>query len=183
MSVVPVSGPDDRMLIVGTIRKPHGIRGELVVELETDRPDAVFVPGRSLRLGDAQGRPSDGVLTVERARPFKGGLLVRTAEHQRLDEAVQALRGRTLLLASSEVSPLDEDEVFLHDLVGLTAVAEGQKVGVVVDVTSLPSGLLLVVRRKGKSDLYIPFVRQIVSHVDLERQVVELDPPPGLLEL
>jgi ribosomal 30S subunit maturation factor RimM len=46
------------LLIVGWIQKPHGIRGELFVKLATDRPEALFAPGRVLRLGDAEGRPT-----------------------------------------------------------------------------------------------------------------------------
>jgi 16S rRNA processing protein RimM len=183
MGGAPEGAPDDRLLMVGVVRKPHGIRGELFVELETDRPEAVFVPGRVVQLGDERGRPSGDRLTLEKVRPFKGGVLVRVAEHPTRDAALELLRGRTLLLPVAEVPPLDEDEVFLHDLVGLRVVAEGEAVGVVVDVTAIASGDLLVVRREGKRDLYVPFVREIVRDVDLQRRVVELDAPPGLLEL
>ena len=55
-----------RYLVVATIRKPHGVRGELALSLETDRPREVFRKGRELRLGDWRGRPSDETLTVER---------------------------------------------------------------------------------------------------------------------
>ena len=60
----------EEYLIVGTVQKPHGIKGELFVRLETDRPDAVFSAGRALLLGDGQGRPLEETLTIERARAF-----------------------------------------------------------------------------------------------------------------
>src|SRR5690606_12193977 len=67
-------------LVVATIRKPHGVRGELALMLETDRPGAVFRKGRRLILGDAIGRPLGRALTVERARSVPDGLLLKVAE-------------------------------------------------------------------------------------------------------
>ena len=76
-----MAGDEPEFLIVGSVQKPHGIKGELFVRLETDRPGAVFAPGRVLRLGTTDGQPLEsGVLTVERARAFKGGMLVKAAE-------------------------------------------------------------------------------------------------------
>ena len=64
-----MSGGGAGYLSVATVRRPHGIRGEIVVALETDRPRAVFRPGRELRLGDASGRPVGGSVTVEHPEP------------------------------------------------------------------------------------------------------------------
>src|SRR5215207_752428 len=99
-------------LIVGVVQKPHGIKGELFVRVETDRPDAVFRPGRVLRLGDADGRPAEGTLTVERSRPFKGGVLLKVAEHAGRGGAQDELRGVSLLIEGSEAVALEEDEVY-----------------------------------------------------------------------
>ena len=122
---------EDGFLIVGTVQKPHGIKGELFVRLETDHPAAVFAPGRVLRLGDAQGRPTEGQLTIERARPFKGGLLVKAAEHGGRNEGVELLRGATLLMPAADAQPLDEDEAFVHQLLGLRVVSGEETLGTV----------------------------------------------------
>ena len=172
-----------RWLIVGAVQKPHGIKGELFVRVETDHPGAVFTPGRALLLGDATGKPSGGVLTIERVRPFKGGVLVKVAEHAGRDDTLEALRGRTLLIPAHEAAPLDEDETFVHDLMGLRVVAAGETVGRVGEVYEAPGGWYLGVAREGRRELLLPFVREMVKRVDPAEGVLEVELPAGLLEL
>ena len=171
-------------LIVGTVQKPHGIKGELFVRLETDRPDAVFSAGRALILGDGEGRPSDAVLTVERARAFKGGMLVKAAGLCARTPELEDMRGRTLLIPRDQADPPGEDEVFYHDLLGMKVVtaAEGE-VGTIDEVYDAPAGPMLSVRREGAKELLIPFVRDTIRQVDAAEKVLELDLPAGLLEL
>ena len=178
-----MSGSETEYLAVGTVQKPHGIRGELSVRVETDRPDAVFQPGRVLLLGDASGRPDGGTLTVERARPFKGGFLLKAVGITSRTPEVDALRGRSLLIPASEAAPLDEGEVFFHDLVGMRVVAGGEEVGRVRDVYEAPSGHILAVERRGRKELMLPFVAEMIRRVDVEAGELEIDPPAGLLDL
>ncbi len=178
-----MSGSETEFLAVGTVQKPHGIRGELSIRVETDRPDAVFAPGRVLLLGDAAGKPDGGTLTVERARPFKGGFLLRAVGITSLTPEVEAMRGRSLLIPASEAAPLDEGEVFFHHLVGMRVVAGGEEVGRVRDVYETPSGHMLAVARHGKRELMLPFVAEMIRRVDVEGRELEIDPPAGLLDL
>ena len=178
-----MSGSETEFLAVGTIQKPHGIRGELSVRVETDRPDAVFTPGRVLLLGDAAGRPDGGSLTVERARPFKSGFLVRAAGITSLTPEVEAMRGRSLLIPASEAAPLGEGEVFFHHLVGMRVLAGEEEVGRVRDVYETPSGHMLAVERRGKRELMLPFVAEMIRRMDVEGRELEIDPPAGLLDL
>lgn len=177
---MPGAAPEH--LIVGTIQKPHGIKGELFVRVETDRPEVAFAPGRILALGDGEGKPVGSALTVERARPFKAGFLLKAPEVS-TREAADELRGRTLLLPVEEAAPLEEGEVFVHDLVGMEVRAGEEPVGTVRDVYEVPGGHLLAVQRPGKGELMVPFVEAVVRGVDVEARVLEIDPPPGLLEL
>lgn len=171
-------------LIVGTVQKPHGIKGELFIRLETDRPDAVYAPGRTLLLGDAKGRRSDAVLTIERARAFKGGMLVKVAEHTGRTPEMDALRGLTLLIPRSEAAALADDEVFYHDLVGMKIVTEAEgTIGVIAEVYDAPSGPLLSVTREAGKELLIPFVRETIRRLDAAEGVLELEMPAGLLDL
>ncbi|MFL5542083.1 MAG: ribosome maturation factor RimM [Longimicrobiaceae bacterium] len=177
------SAAGDGFLIVGTVHKPHGIKGELSVRVETDHPDAVFRPGRALLLGDAKGAPTGGRLTVERARPFKGGLLLKAAEHATRDAAVDAMRGATLLIPAEEAAPLEENEAFIHQLVGMRVQADGETVGTVADVYEAPAGWYLGVSRPGRKELLVPFVGEMVRRIDPAERVVEVELPAGLLDL
>lgn len=179
-----MDGSAPEHLIVGTVQKPHGIKGELFVRLETDRPDAVFSPGRVLVLGDAQGRPTEEVLTIDRARAFKGGMLVKAAEHRARTPETDGLRGRTLLIPRGQAAPPAEDEVFYHDLLGMRVVTEAEgEVGIVQEVYDAPAGPMLSVRRERGKELLIPFVREMIRRADPAQKVLELDLPAGLLDL
>jgi 16S rRNA processing protein RimM len=178
-----MAGGEERFLIVGTVHKPHGIKGELSVRVETDHPDAVFGAGRSLLLGDARGNPTGGRITVERARPFKGGLLLKAAEHAGRDATVDGLRGATLLIPAGEAAPLAENEAFVHQLIGLRVSAGGEVVGTVADVYEAPAGWYLGVSRVGRKELLVPFVQEMIRRVDPAEGVVEVELPAGLLDL
>ncbi len=178
-----MAGDDAGYLVVGTVQKPHGIKGELYVRLETDRPEAVFAAGRVLLLADASGRPTGGSLTVERARAFKGGLLLKAAGLGGRTPEVEEMRGLSLLIPASEAAPLDEGEVFVHQLVGMRVVAGEEVVGTVHDVYEAPGGHLLAVRRPGRPELMLPFVAEMIRRLDVEGRTLEIDPPAGLLEL
>lgn len=178
-----MAGGEGGFLIVGTVHKPHGIKGELAVRVETDHPGAVFGMGRVLLLGDARGHPSGGRITVERARPFKGGLLVKAVEHAGRDAVVDSLRGATLLIPAGEAAPLEENEAFVHQLIGLRVRAEGEVLGTVGDVYETAAGWYLGVNREGRRELLVPFVRELIRRVDPAEGVVEVELPAGLAEL
>jgi 16S rRNA processing protein RimM len=172
-------------LVVGHIAKAHGTRGELFVWPLTDRPDEVFAAGRELLLGDEGGALEEGApsVFVESTRPFKRGLLVKLVGVDGRED-VEELTRRYLLLPRSEVPPLDEDEVFYHELLGMTVVeADGAVVGTVQEVFETePHHLLEVAGSGGKTHL-IPFAARIVREVDRSGRRLVVEIPPGLLDL
>jgi 16S rRNA processing protein RimM len=177
-----VAAPE--LAIVGRVRKAHGIQGELVVEPLTSTPDAVFASGRRVFAGTVHGDPSPDrrELVVEESRPFKGGWIVAFAGIVDRNEA-ELWRERYLFAPVSELEPVGEGEVYLHDLFGLSVVRAGslEPVGEVTDIYELPQGVMLDVRRPTGSVL-IPFRGEVVTRVDLTAHRLEIDPPEGLLE-
>lgn len=179
----PGSRPDPAdFLVVATVRRPHGVRGELYVALETDRPKSVFRVGRVLWIGDAEGRPLGGKLTVERARPMKDGMLLKLGELTSLTPEVEGLRGSSLLIPAAEAAPAQGDEVHYRDLRGMEVHHDGARVGVVEGVMETLGAELLVIRRSSGAELLLPFVKEWVQ-VDRSARRIEIDPPAGLLEL
>ena len=91
-------------IIVGRVRKAHGVRGDLVVEPLTDDPDAVFSPGRRLLAGTTTGDPArdGGELHIVSANPFKGGFIVHFTGIDDRDVA-EKWRERFLLLPADEL--------------------------------------------------------------------------------
>ena len=173
---------NDELIIVGRVRKSHGVRGDLVVEPMTDDPDAVFAPGRRLIAGTVAGDPAKDrrELTIASAHPFKGGFIVHFDDI--VDRTVADLwRDRYLLVPASELEPLGEDEVYVHDLLGMRVELEsGETVGTVEELYELPQGLTLDVRRDNGTVL-VPYDR-VVTSVDRDARVIRIDPPAGLLD-
>jgi 16S rRNA processing protein RimM len=172
------------LLIVGRVRKAHGIRGELVVEPITDGPDAIFAPGRRVLAGTTTGDPApDGrELHVSTVRPMGDGFLVKFDEIPDRT-AAELWRGRYFLVPAAEVPPPDDDEVYLHELPGMHVVlVSGEPVGEVEDFYELPQGVAIDVARAGGGTVMVPFDERVVVGVDREARVITIDPPAGLLD-
>jgi len=132
--------------------------------------------------GDSDAQPTGGELTITNGRPFKDTWLV-TLKGIGDRTSAEDFRNVFLLQPSSDLRPPTPDQVFIHDLIGMTVVlTNGDHVGVVSGTTRVPHGLLLeVATARGVSS--IPFVDAIVVSVDQDSRVVSIDPPGGLLEL
>ena len=166
-------------MVVGRIGRPHGVRGEVTVEVRTDDPDARFVPGVELRTDPAERGP-----LVVRGRRWHRETLLLAVEGVDQREDAEALRGTELLVAIDELPPLpDPDDFYDHQLVGLQVrLPDGSPLGRVAAVRH-DGADLLVVEREDAHDALIPFVAAIVPTVDVAGGFVVVDPPEGLLEL
>jgi 16S rRNA processing protein RimM len=175
-------------LVVGRIGRPHGVRGEVAVEVRTDDPDDRFAAGRVL----ATEPPQAGPLSVDRVRWHSGRLLVCFDGIADRDAAA-GLRGVLLVIDSADLPPSgDADEFYDHELIGLAAVTvDGMKIGEVTDVRHLGQDLLVIGRTagddhsgsggEGGDEVMVPFVAALVPEVDVAAGRVVIDPPPGLL--
>jgi 16S rRNA processing protein RimM len=168
-------------VVVARIGRPHGVRGEVTVEVRTDDPDLRFVPGAVLRTEP----PERGPLTLAGLRWHREVLLLAFAGVGSREEA-EELRGTELVVPVAELPPLeDPDEFYDHQLVGLAArLPDGTPLGEVVAVRHEGNSLLVVRRPDGERDeVFVPFVAALVPTVDVAGGFVVVDPPEGLLEL
>ena len=175
---------EPEFLVVGYVSKPHGMRGELFVQLLTDHPDDLFSPGVTMRPGDTDRQEPDphlSALQVEEARPFQKGWLV---SFQGVDsrDAADILRGRYLMVERERLSTLAEGEVFYHQLLGMEVVtAQGVRLGEISEVYELLPADLLEVRTE-EGTVLVPFLDRIVRNVDVAGRRLVIDPPDGLLD-
>jgi 16S rRNA processing protein RimM len=163
--------------IVGVIGRPHGVRGEVAVELRTDEPERRFAPGQVLR-DEGGTRP----FTVQSVRDHSGRLLVRFAEVADRETA-EAVRG-TLLIAAVEPEdrPLEPEEFYDRQLIGLQVRRlDGVVVGTVNSVLHLPSQEVLEVETANGPRL-VPFVTALVPRIDLEACCLTVADVAGLLD-
>ena len=175
------------LLIVGRIRKAHGVRGEVVVECITDAPDAVFASGHRVFAGTVAGElsPRGEELHVTASRPFNDGLLVRFDEIADRT-AADLWRGRYLLAPAGELPAPSDDEIYQHDLLGMRVVlGSGEEIGTVDELYELPQGLAIDVRRlapRAGETVMLLYDDRTVQSVDPASRTIVVTPPEGLLE-
>lgn len=167
-------------MVVGRILRPHGLRGELVVQVLSDAPER-FAPGAAVAAGDPEAGDPLRTLEVSSARLHQGRMLLRFAGVDDL-EAAEPLRGSLLTIPLEAARELDAGEFWRHQLVGLAVVdAEGTDRGVVSDVLPGAAHDLLEVRRPDGATALVPAVAALVE-VELEAGRVVVQALPGLLD-
>lgn len=172
-------------LVVGHLNKAHGTKGEIFVWPLTDHPEGTFAPGVILYLADQAGVQPDPELpsiSIRSVRPFRRGFLLHV-DGVETREGAEALKDRYVLRPRDELEDLGEDEVFYHQLLGMTVrTTTGEEIGEIVEVYELRPADLLEVKGPSKTHV-IPFLASIVKEVDPETATMIIDPPEGLLDL
>jgi 16S rRNA processing protein RimM len=178
----PGSSPED-IVIVGTVRRPHGVRGEVMVEVLTD-VEGRFAPGRTFSRVPAGRATPSGTLTIATARTHKGAALLRFEGVEDRD-AADALRGVDLAVPAADSPAPPEGTWYHHQLIGcrVTDAKEGE-LGTVTGVTDEGGGAMLVLEPPGGGDeeILVPFVRAFLVRVSPQDGVIETDLPEGLIE-
>lgn len=165
-------------LQVARIGKPHGIRGEVTVQVLTDAPAERFVAGTEFVVEPA----SAGPLTVRSARWNKDILLLGFEEIADRN-AAEAIRGAKLFIETEELDDDGEEGWYEHELVGLQARVGAQTVGKVAALNTMPAQDLLVIESVDGKEILVPFVDEIVPEVNVEEGYILITPPEGLFEL
>lgn len=171
---------DPKYLLLGKIERPHGVRGEIRMRIYTDFPERVHA-GQSLYLGpdpDGEALP----YTVETVRPHQNYLLIKFSEINERTDA-DLLRNLFVMVEHDQAVPLEDDEIYLYQLIGLTVhTTEGQILGEIVDVLETGANDVYVIRRPDSKDLLFPAHDETVIEIDLDEQTIIVQPPEGLLD-
>ena len=177
----PRSSAGGTEVVVGRIGKPHGLRGEVTIEVRTDEPELRFTPGAVLRAQSPAPAHHESTLSVSTTRWHQGVLLVRFEELA--DRTAAETRRGTLLLTdlAPDSSPEDPEEFYAHQLVGLAVHdLDGRHLG---QVSALVPGAqdLLTVRTTDGRDALVPFVAALVPEVDVAGGRIVVADRPGLV--
>ncbi len=174
-------GDGARLLAVGRLRKPHGLKGECAVFPLTEEPEDRFARGRALWLLNLAGETVAGPLTVARSRGYHRQWLVTFAGYEDR-AAVEPWNGLFLAVPEHEVAPPAPGEVWVHELAGFAAVdSEGKAVGLVTAALDLPAGLTLEIQGP-KREFLLPYRKEFVTEVDRDGRRLVVVVPEGLLE-
>ena len=171
--------------VIARIGKPHGLHGEVTVQLHTDEPDRRLAVGTALDTQAATGTGVPRALTVRSTRVHNGVWLVGFEEIPDRTGA-ESLRGTRLVVDAADVLPAaDEDDVFTEEQLRGLAVVDpaGTVLGEVGGLELGAAQDRLVILLPDGREAQVPFVAALVPEVDLEAGRVVVDAPPGLLDL
>ena len=168
-------------MVVGRLRKPHGLKGDCNLFPLTDDPATIFAPGRNIWVVDLAGDPVAGPLTVERSREYHREWLVKFAGVESRD-ALEPFRAHFLAVPPDQLSPLAPDEVYLHELDGFSVrLPDETPLGLVSAVYELPAGVMIEVQGS-KREFLLPYKKEFVREVDRAGRRLTVTPPEGLLD-
>lgn len=169
----PERRTDPEHLVVGRIVAPHGVRGEVRVAIETDDPER-FARLERVYLGDERVP-----YAVEGARLHKGQALLRLRGIDDRD-AAEAWRSAWVYVAFEDALPLDEDEYYHYQLVGLEAITDGgESLGRVAEILTTGANDVYVIRGP-RGELLLPAIGEVVLEIDLEANRMVVRPPQEL---
>jgi len=167
----------DRVTI-GQISRVRGVKGEMVVVPLTDEPSRFL----KLRKVTVSKEENTDEFLVERAREFKGKVLLKLKKVESPEEA-KKLVGGFVEIEKDQLVELPEGRYFIFDIIGLQVVtSRGERVGKVKEVISLSANDVYVVEGD-KKQYDIPAIKEVVKRIDLKKKEMIIEPIEGLLDL
>jgi 16S rRNA processing protein RimM len=161
-------------LEIGRIIRPHGIRGEMVVQAGSDLLLSL-TSGTEILVG--QDRHP---LVLERIRPHRGRLLLKVGSINDRDQA-ETLRSQNLYLSSDQVEPLPDGEYYYWQILGLEVYEEsGDRLGVVKNIIETGANDVYVIENDEGNEILVPAIEEVIRDVDLDSERMTVRLLPGL---
>ncbi|MCM0754714.1 ribosome maturation factor RimM [Desulfovibrio aminophilus] len=174
------TAPGDRLVAVGAVVKPHGVRGELCIDCHADSPFLFEEAGRVF-LRRPGGRARE--YAVLGSRPHQGRMLL-TLRGVSDRDAADALRGLEVAVAAADLPEPEEDEVYLHELEGLAVrLPDGRPLGELTGFLFAGGQETWAIRDPEGREILLPATPEFVLDIDLDARVAVVEPPEGLLDL
>lgn len=164
-------------LAVGYLRRAHGVRGEILLDILTDFPERLQ-PKEQLFVGD-QHLP----MTLATRRGHAKGLLVSFEGIQDRDE-VGHFRNKYVYVLAEDRPSLPEGEYYHHELLGLQVVNEetGETMGELVDIIKTGANDVYVVKSDSGSEILLPAIPDVIRDIDPDRRQMNIRLLPGLID-
>jgi len=171
-------GEQADLVVIGTVRRAHGVRGELLVTPHTDDPSR-FALLREVRLLLPDGQRRD--VNVTGARVSNKGVLLRVAEIADRTAAEQIV-GADIVISREQCLPLPPDSYYIFELVGMAVrTTDGRLLGTLQEVVDFPANDVWVVR-DGQREYLLPAVKEVIKQVDRQQRVIVIEPIAGLVD-
>lgn len=171
---------EPHLIAVGKIVRPHGLRGAVKV-YPYGESLATREVGDKLLLQPAADTLKRDDLTLQSLKPQGKFLLVQFKELTRIEEA-QTVVGQEVFLPEDRLPTPEEGEYYHFQLIGLRVeTLQGRPVGILQGIIETGGHDIYSVENEGR-EILIPAVDEIITEIDLERGLMVIDPPEGLLD-
>jgi 16S rRNA processing protein RimM len=162
-------------LLVGILRRPHGVRGEILMAVMTDFPERIQ-PSVTLYMGE-EYKP----VTVANSRHHNKGLIIQFEEFASRND-VENIRNQNLFVRAEDRPPLPEGEYYLHELIGLRVITdEGETLGVITEMIETGANNVYVVHCDDGPDVLLPATDEVILVVDVDNKIMRVHILEGLL--
>ena len=170
------SDSEPRFLVIGQVTKPHGVRGEVRAMPHTDLPER-FKWLEVVYLGDGDDMQP---IEVQNVRMQKNWIILKLAGYDSRNDA-ETIRGQLLQVPEDQAIPLQENEYFLYQLIGLAVATEsGEELGELVEVIETGANNVFLLKGE-RGDILIPDIPEVIIHIDFDNGRMIVNPLPGLL--
>lgn len=168
--------PAPEYLAVGLLRRPHGVRGDLLFQVYSDFPERIR-PGVILYLGEER-QP----LKITRRKPHNDGMVLGFEGLHTPEEAAR-FTGKVAFVPAQDRPPLPEGEYYHHQILGLQVEDEtGQPLGQVTEILETGANDVYVVRNAEGREVLLPALKQVLLEINLPQGRMRVHLLPGLME-
>src|SRR5512132_1838719 len=163
-------------LVVGFLRRAHGVQGEMIMDLHTDFPER-FRSGRKLFVGEEHK-----VMTVESVRSHAKGLLIKFKGIKTPEDTAQ-FRNQWVHVKVSEVPALPEGQIYQHELFGFKVVDESENLlGELAEIIETGANDVYVVKDESGKELLLPAIPSVILNLDPVRRFMRVHLLEGLID-
>jgi len=162
-------------LVVGFLRRAHGVKGEMIMDLHTDFPER-FRAGRKLFVGDEHRS-----ITLAGTRSHAKGMLVKFKGIE-TPEDTMPLRNQWVYVRASDVPALPQGQIYQHELFGFKVVDENEHpLGELVEIIETGANDVYVVRDEAGKEILLPAIPSVIMEVDPVRRFMRVHLLEGLV--
>lgn len=164
---------------IGYITNTHGIRGEVKVIPTTDDPKRFEILD-SITLYSSDNKIIE--LEIEKVRYFKQFVLLKLSGIESINDA-QLLKKSRIMIPRSLLLPLEQDEYYISDLIGLKVITETQEyIGIIKDVLFTGSNDVYIIERENQKELLLPAIKNCIQNIDIDKGIITVHLMKGLIE-
>ncbi|MFM8369568.1 MAG: ribosome maturation factor RimM [Chloroflexota bacterium] len=163
-------------LAIGYLRRPHGVQGEIIMDLHTDFPDRIK-SGRKVYIGEKYES-----FTIGSARVHANGLLIKLRGFDS-PETAGRFRNQWVYVKSSEVPALPEGQHYKHEMIGLTVMTDdGNKLGILNEVLETGANDVYVVIKENGKEVLLPAIPDVVIELNMDDKIMTVHIIDGLID-